>query len=185
MANIRKRISRTGEITYSVNIRRKDIDVCKTFFDEEDAKMYIWYKERLIDNMKNFEVPLSDRITLQQVFEMKISTIPECNRKAISDMNMSKNRLCEIFGKNKFLHEISFEDWVNAAKKLCTCDVFRGAKTENSKRKMSTSTLRKIFAYASSSISYALKKGLNFENHPLKVMQTYINELQYSELAQR
>lgn len=176
MANIVKRIKQDGEVAYRVKIRRKNVDISKTFFMEEDAKLYAFYKERLIDNMENFEVPIKDRITLEQIFEQKIAKIPVTNKREINDVENSMHRLVEIFG-DKYYQQITYEEWVDAAKKLLGQYVFKGTKTVNTKRLMSLKTLRKIFSHASSAVSSLIYTGIEMDNLPLKVIQTYITPM--------
>lgn len=175
MASIEVRTFKDGKKTYQVKIRRKGIEIYKSFKEKEDAEIYAYYKEKLIDNMKQFDIELKDRIRLSDIFDLKISSIDSINKREIYDFKNSLIRFDDF--KSKFYHEISFEDWLECAKKMLNSDVYRGYKTEISKRKMSLYTLRKIFAHASSCISYANKKGIVLENHPLKVIQCFINKM--------
>lgn len=172
MASITKNETKDGT-SYHVNIRFKGINETKTFYTEEDAKLYEFYKERLLKNMENFEVPLSKTVTLNQIYELKLKYFNHEDRRSVNSFYNSLQRFNEIFG-NKFYCDITYEDWVNAAKILYATPVYKGAKTENGKRHMSVKTLRNIFAYASSAVSFAQEKGIELENHPAKVIKVYI-----------
>jgi len=172
MATIEKRISKDGKTSYRVNIRKKGIEIMRTFYDKETANLFVYYKENLINNMQNFEVPLQNRITLLQIFELKESAMDD--KSSLNHIKNAKIKLCDYFKEKIFYNEISLEEWIEAAKFLYTTDVYKGAKTENSKRKMSANTLRNIFAYASAAISYAQNKGIEIENNAQKVMNIYI-----------
>ncbi len=173
MATIEKRPNKNG-FSWRVMIRKKNQEVYKSFDTEEDANLYVFYKERLIDNIANFDVPIQDRVTLMQIMELKIQTIDESDKRTIGDYDMTVRRLKDCFGDIMFYQSLTFEHWVEAAKKLLQTDVYKGAKTEAAKRKMSPNTLRKIFAHASAAVSYAQHQGIAIDNHPMKVMNTFI-----------
>lgn len=178
MASIRKRPNGNG-FSYYVSIRKKNAEIHKSFQSEEDAKLYAFYKETLIDNMKNFDIPLNSRVTLRQIYELKIDNIERdyWKKVSISDFEDSYKNIFPFIKENKFVCEFSYEEWLNAAKCLLNTDVFRGAKKEHTKRKMSLNTLRRHFASASSCFSFAQSQGLDLDNHPLKVIQTFITPL--------
>jgi hypothetical protein len=177
MASIEKRTTKSGEITYRVSIRKKGREIYKTFHDLEAGKLYAYYKENLITNMENFEVPIEKRISLNDILELKQKTIDESNLREISDFNFNKNKLSELFKNKIFYIDISYDEWLACAKALLDSYVYRGGKTERGKRKMSPHTLRKIFAHASSAVNHAKEMGIPLENHPLNVMQTFITPL--------
>lgn len=177
MAKIEKRQCKDGSFSWRVGLRKNGIDISKTFYSEEDAKLYAFYKERLLDNIKAFDVSLKDRVTLKQIFEMKIESIVNIDKKELNSFKNACERFCEVFKDKFFLCEITLDDWKRAAKSIYEKDVFRGSKTEKNKRKMSPTTLKRIFAYASSSITHAQSKGIDLENHALKVIQQIINPM--------
>ena len=177
MASIKINENKDGSASYQVQIRRKNIDVYKSFSNKEDALLYASYKERLIDNIHNFEVDLQDRISISQLFELKIQNAIDVSSKEIKDIENSSKRFVDYFGKNTPVNSIPFEKWKEFAEILYMSDVFRGYNSEKGKRKMSAITLRKIFAHASSAISYAQSHGMNLENHPLNIIQTHIRPL--------
>src|ERR1700758_1345241 len=98
MASIEKRQGKEG-CSYRVAIRKKGIEIYKTFSNEEDANLYVFFKERLIDNMENFDVPLNQRITLEQIIELKKDDQKNLNPRADSDLDLAFSKI------NKFLPE--------------------------------------------------------------------------------
>ena len=173
MAVLEHRKNKDGSFSYRVQIRRNGVTIYKTFNTEEDARVFLWYKERLIDNMKNYELSLKETISFFHTIDLKCASMK--NPKEIERMRILKVAFSEHFGGDKFLSKLTYDDWVNFAKYLLQKDVYRGAKTEVGKRKMSISTLRRTFAYISSCFSYAQSKGIDIENHPLMVIRTFIS----------
>lgn len=176
MGSISKRVNSNGEVSFSVKVRKQGIDITKTFFTEEDAKLFIYYKERLIKNKENFDVPIAKRITLDYCIDLKLQE-KDRDCKEISSFNCARDRFNEKLGKDKFLCELTYDDWLRVAKEMFIDPVYRGSKKEKNARIMSPTTLRRQFAYVSSSISYTISKGVEIENHPLKVIQTHISPM--------
>ena len=176
MAAIEERKNANGEISYRVLIRKKGIDISRTFDNKETAILFEFYKEKLINNMSNFDVPLNKRVTLRYIVDLKLKDVID-DMRFMSSFKVSLSEFEEIFGIEKFLHEISYEDWLEASKKIFSNSVYRGYKTEKAKRDMSLSTFKKRLAYMSSCITYAVSLGIELENHPLKVIQVYINPM--------
>jgi len=177
MATITKIINKDNSLSYNVKIRRKNCQISQTFRTEEDAKLYEFFKERLIDNMESFDIPLHKRVTLKQIFELKINTLNSLIKRSIAEFENPLKMFQDFFKEKLFIHEITLDDWTNAAKSFYQLNVFRGAKTDSGKRKMSPNSLRKIFASASSCFSYSQSLGIELDNFPLKVIQTYITPL--------
>jgi hypothetical protein len=176
MASITKKINQKGEMAFCVQIREKGVQIYKTFFSEEDANLFIFYKSKLLKNKENFDIPMKDRVTLDYCVDLKLREKNLCSKETIS-FESSRRKFNEKFGKEKFLCQLTYDDWLKAAKEIVSDPVYRGARTEKCKRIMNPSTLRRIFAYASSAISYATSKGIALENHPLKVIQTHITPM--------
>lgn len=174
MATIEKRKCGDG-FSYRCSIRKKGIEIYKTFKTEEDAKLYVFYKERLIDNMENFEVPLSHRITLEQLFEIKRKEFFGYDRRTLNDLDLVYAQIKNCLIDKVFYHEYTYEDWLECVKKMYQLESWRGSKTNVIK--ISPRTLRRKFGVVSSVISCAISKGIEIENHALKVMQTYINPM--------
>lgn len=176
MASIVKRNNKDGSVSYQTQIRIKGIEISKTFSNEDDAILYAKYKERLIENKKNFEVNIKERVTLEQVFELKIHSLVEedVNRKTFEQTN---ERFKKYFKETDFISSKPLDYWLEVAKDMYKNKVYRGAKTAKGERDMSPLTLKRIFAYASSAISYAREQGIAIENHAMTVIQVYINGL--------
>lgn len=173
---ITERTNADGSIVYRVTIRKRGKEIYRTFREKEDAIVYEKYKTRLIDLMDAYEVGPKDTVTLEQIFEVKLEKLPEDSREKY-DFMTSLNRLKDHL-KGGFLAKLTIDDWLECAQKLLKIDVYRGGKTESCKRKMSPTTLRKIFAHASSCISHAQSLGIPLENHPLKIIQSFIRNLE-------
>jgi hypothetical protein len=165
-----------GEKSYRVRINFKNIEISKTFYDERDAKLFIKYKKRLLCNMENFEVNINQRVTIQDIFELKKRKIPISDKKSLSDLHVALERFQNNL-PDKFLSQLTYEDWLECTKKLSQLDIYRGAKTEAGKRIISFKTLKKTLAIASSCVSNAIEEGIHIENFPLKVIQTFLIKL--------
>ena len=98
MGSISKRVNSNGEVSFSVKVRKQGIDITKTFFTEEDAKLFIYYKERLIKNKENFDVPIAKRITLDYCIDLKLQE-KDRDCKEISSFNCARDRFNEKLGK--------------------------------------------------------------------------------------
>lgn len=177
MAVIVKRVSKEKKLTYQCKIRMKGHESFKTFLNEKDAQTYAFYKERLINNMENFEVPLEERITLKSIFEMKADSIDSANIRGKRDIMGSFERINQFLGNKLFVQQITYKDWEKAFEEISKMEVYMGGKSDKSKRLISTKTIRNIFAFSSSCFSYAISKGINIENHPLKIIQTKLNSI--------
>lgn len=162
-----------------MEIRKGDSTFYKTFQTEEDAKLYEFYKERLLNNLENFEVDISNRLTLENIIEMKIKHDGQSlHPKNVVDMKYSFKRIIDFLPTNKkFYVQYTFEDWVESLKHLQSQPVYRGAKTELGKRVISLKTIRKVFAHLSSAISFCQTQGIKLDNLPLKILQVHVNKL--------
>src|SRR5258708_28344047 len=115
MASISERENKDGSITFRVSIRKKGFSFEKSFFKKEDAELYSYYKERLIDNMSNFEVPIKDMIRMDQLIEMKKKSIADSDKRTKNGLDINLSRYQEFFGIDKFLCDISYNDWLKFA----------------------------------------------------------------------
>lgn len=181
MSVISKRVNSKGEVAFRVSIRKKGKEIYKTFHSEEDAKLYSWWKESLIENMENFDIPIKSRVTLEDLLELKINDAEDLSPRSKIDIPFSVKRIIGFVGQKRFVSDISYEEWKNIMEKLSGTTVYRGTKSEVNGRSMSVSTLRRIFACLSSVFSHAISKGIDVENHPLKVMQLLINPMMKNE----
>lgn len=174
MATIEKRTGKDG-MTFKALIRRKGLEICKTFKTEEDAKLYVFHKERLIDNMEHFDVPLKDRISLKEILDLKMRTIKEYDKRTINDLDSSFKRCLRWLPEKKYYNDLTEEDWLNCAKNLYAEDSWKGSKANT--LKISPVTLRRIFAMISSAVSHCQAIQIPLENIPLKIIQTFINPM--------
>lgn len=174
MANIEKREGKEGT-TYRVAIRRKGIEIYKSFKTEEDAKLYVFYKERLIDNMEQFEVPLSERITLSEILDLKIGAVAGYDKRTLNDLEMSFRKCKKHLPNKKYYYQFTENDWLKCAQQIYEEDAWRGSKANTIK--ISPVTLRRIFANISSAISHCISLGIALENLPLKIIKTFINPM--------
>jgi len=174
MAVIEKKISKDGDVSYKVKIRHKDFEIYKTFRQEGDAKLFAWYKERLIDNIQNFDIPLNQRITLQQIIELKVKAIDSKDERSKKEFLLAFERVFSLLPKEKkFYAQYSPQDWDDLLKNLSSFEVYKGCIKEETKRFMSRSTIRRTLACISSAVSYAMSQGIDLENLPLKLIQKY------------
>ncbi len=174
MATIEKKMNENGSETYRVQIRLKNEEkIYKTFYTKEQAELFVFYKENLLKLKNNFDVPIEKRVTIKQIIEIKLQNSYDLSERSKSDFMDAFNRIT-TFIKDDFINKISYEDWLKVAKSLLDLDVYIGFKNEKNKKKLSISSVRRYFACMSSAISFCNSQGMNIENHPLKVMQSFI-----------
>ncbi len=172
MANIVKREQKNGSVSFQVKIRRKNMEVIKTFSNREDAELFAYYRERLIENMKAYDISMKDRLTLQQICELKQKTMTE--RRAIAEFENSCSRIMENIKPHAFLGQLTYEDWEECLYKINNLSIPMrgGAKIMTI---ISPISVRRIFATLSSAFSHAIGLGIPLENYPLKLIQNKIN----------
>lgn len=181
MANIETRKNQDGSTTFRVQIRKKGKEIYKSFRNEEDANIFVFYKEKLLDNIENFDTKIESRVSLEQAFELKVLSFENGNKRNIDDYIFSLKRLNEYFKTSKncdivYLNNLNHIDWIGCALRMMNTHVYRGGKTEAGKRIMSFSTLRKIFAHAASCISFLQSSGMVLHNHPQEVIKSHISQ---------
>lgn len=172
MALIEKRIQKDGALSFRAHIRKKGIDISRTFSTREDAELFVFYRQRLIDNMSAFEIPIKDRLTLQDICELKQKTITEV--RAIAEFDNAHKRIVENMKEHKFLCQLIYEDWVECLEKVSKLEI---QVKYNSKIMtiISPISVRRIFATISSAFSHAISLGIPLENYALKLIQNKIN----------
>jgi len=75
--------------SFRVQIRKKNIEISKTFNKEEDAILWAKYKENLIDCIEVFDVPLKEMVTLREAIELKINALSSAKKsKDIQDIKI-------------------------------------------------------------------------------------------------
>lgn len=160
---------------FRVQIRRKGIDISKTFHSKEDAEVYEFYKNRLLDNMAAFEIDIKDTVTIQQVVELKVASIPMITPKNTCEFKNCLQELNAYIPKTTVFSTTTYEQWLAAAKKILATPVRHGGRSNQPKTKaMSLNTLRRHMANLSSSVSHAISQGIAIDNHPLKVIQVFV-----------
>ena len=166
---------RSGQ--FRVQIRKKDINLYRTFQKESDAKLWAAYKEECIDLIEAFDPPLNEIITLQDAIELKIRKMQDenSNRKEINDYKI----LCKIF--NKFcplpINEITYSDLLKHFQELLDIPISHGGTGKNDgtgvKKLPSFQTIFRKFAYLSTVYQNLINDGVELENVALKAAQYY------------
>lgn len=136
MASIRERKCSDGSITYHVSIRIKDQEeIHKGFKDKETAELYAWYKENLIKEMKNFEVPMQEMVTLRDGFELKIKLAEGEGKtpKYIRDCKADFSHILTYMDEDIYLKDITPEMIEELCEKLANSVVFKGGSQYNIK----------------------------------------------------
>ena len=177
MVAISKIKNSDGSISFRVRIHHGEKEICKTFYNKDDALAYSKFKENLLNNMKNFDVDIKDTVTLLQILELKKNKIDELNKKEINDFSESIRKISLYIDINRLYISISLQEWIKLSSDLSTINVHRGAQSGSNKRMISPKTLKKIFAHISSSVSLSRENGIVIDNHPLTVIQTHISKL--------
>lgn len=170
MAKIEERSGR-----FRAMIRKKGVEISKTFSSRDMAELWARYKEDLIDNMDAFDVDIKDRVSVKELFELKLKTFETERSKHDTDYTFS--RISEFLDVSRCMKEIGYDEWIDIAKRIYEKPVYRGAVKEKNKKKMSPVTLRKILASLSAVVSHAQSLGIALDNHPLKVIQSFINPM--------
>lgn len=156
MGFIEERKCSDGKVSYRCEIRRKGHPhIHQTFSDRETAELFIFYKERLIEEMRAFEVPISKMLTLQEGYEIKkkVSMNKEAHPKYMSDMEADLNAIFEFVDPSTLMESINFnmlEEWVT---KMLRTTVFKGGQKAREgkertghERSISPATIRRRLA---------------------------------------
>lgn len=184
MACITKKENLNGSISYNVHIKKKKRgeQIFKTFYNLEDAKLFEYYKERLLVNIDNFEVPMTELLRVIDILEIKRKASEKSvTKKWTSHMKSGGEKITKAIihlkGKECFFHELNYEDWLAIAKYIFTIPTYIGFDSTKNKRQMGMKTLRNVFAYLSSAISHCQSIGINIENHALQVIRCFITPM--------
>jgi len=179
MANIRKNTSGS----YTAYIRKKNINLTDSFKNKEDAELWVDYKEDLIDLISSFDPPLQEMITLQDAIEVKIKDVIEKGKKDIYDFKV----LIECFSKfcPCSLSEITYEILLSYFDEMMKTPIRRGGckddKTTGNLKLPSIHTTFRKFGYLSTVFQMMKEKGVNVDNHALKVCQFMRSKLTKKE----
>lgn len=167
-----------GSISYKVKVNKNGDCFSKTFSTYEDAILYEKYKKRLVECITNFDVPLSQRLRLVDIVEMKKKQFQD--ERSIREFNLSCERVLQNMKPHVFLSELTYDDWVNCMENISKLHLpVRG--NAITKSLISGISIRRIFATISSSISHANEKGCELQNYALEVIQKKINPFLKSE----
>lgn len=171
MASFRTRTS--GSARTTVDIRKKNYKISKTFSDEETAHLFAKYKEDVISDMEAFEAPESEVITLDSAIEWKISKMQEDGRdpKSIADVKNVRKDFYDWIDLP--LSSLTYEKLLEKANEMLKSPVRRGGNPNNNTGKLgiqSPVTVKKKFANLSCIISEMNKGGLNIENHAFRLL---------------
>lgn len=129
MGSIRESITKNGKKSFHALIRKRgNKTIVKTFRDLETAKLFLWYKEKIIEEMAAFEVPMSQLISLQDGYEIKKATASRENRHAkyCSDLEVDFKSISEWIPAGTLLKEIKFQQLDSMIKGMNKTTVFRG-----------------------------------------------------------
>lgn len=169
---IEERIKQSGEKSYRVVIRKKGQEISRTFSNLDDAKVFEYYRNRLIENMANFDVPIQERVRLDDIIELKLEGINDA--RTIDEFKNSAKKVKENIKHHMFISELAIDDWVECFKKI-SCLLIPIRKNSKEMTLASPLSVRRWFAVLSSAFSYAISKGIRVENYPLQIVQKYIN----------
>ena len=172
MASIRFRDGK-----YRVQIRKRNIELSRTFDDLETAELWSKYKENLIDEMDAFEAPKEEMITLLDAIEMKLKSNTSTDKKSIQDIQNIKVHFSKFLTMD--MNSIKFEDLKEHGIEMFKTDIRVGGSRDNENtgviRKPSSVTVTKRFAYLSTVYSNLIAMGINIENVALRV-KTYLDK---------
>lgn len=167
-----------GRKNFSVSIRRKGHNITKTFSDKETAELYAKYKEALIDEMENFDVPKKDLITLDSAIECRLEELlnAKADRRTVLDVKGLRGFFPEFM--NLTLSELTYEMLKNKIEKMMVEPIRRGGDRDKTGKLILQSpvTIRRKVAMLSSIYSLMIKKGVDCENIPLRIL-SFLHEI--------
>lgn len=170
--SIKETIKVNNEKSFQVIIRKKGVEICKTFSNLEDAKLFEFYRTSLVENMANYEIPLHERIRLEDIIDLKTKDIVD--KRILCEFELSLKRIKNSIKPHAFVSELTYEDWEKCLETIIKLDIpARG--NARTIIKMSPKSVRRIFATMSSAFSHARSKGIPIENYPLQLVQKKIN----------
>ena len=163
MASIEKRHGKDGFV-WRVRLRKEGKQICKTFFDEYTACLYVKYMEVLCNEQKHFDVPKEDLFTPKDAL---LSKYGEASKEYKSTIGYFETI------ENIPLSEISYDDLEALAKKLLSIKIARGGcgGTGGRVKYPELQTILRKFAHLSAGINHLISKGSRFENNSLKVIK--------------
>ncbi len=173
MASIAKITGKNGD-TYNVQVRIKGYpNKSKSFDDYETAFIWGKYQEMIIKEKDSFNIAPKDMYTVLDVMATKYGYESDEMRSCEDAF-----RLIDIW--NTYLCHLDYDTLLNHAKTLLSTHVYRGGSKKNGSgiRKLpAPKTILRKFSYLATAINEMVKKGVNLDNHVLKVV-AYIRELE-------
>jgi hypothetical protein len=167
MASIRKIQQR-----YHVQIRKKNISICASFNDRDTAILWSKYKEDLIDQIIQFDVPMNELMTLNDALDLKLKDMIE-KRLDTRDIKIIRNDFQEFL--NIPIKNIKYEDYLEKMKKMSKQIVKIGGTLDRQetgiKKIQSPKTIIRKMALLSSTYSLLIGMGIDLENSALRAMQ--------------
>lgn len=163
MASIRER-----EGKYQVVIRKKNCELSATFADEETAKLWAYYKEKMIDEIEAFEVPLKELFTLNDFIHLKIEMLKKEDKypKTIGDINYLKKEFSEFLDFP--MGNITYELLREKAHAMLGSIVRKGGDHKNNsggiQNQQSPATVVRKMRYLGSVFSLAQEHNLKIDN---------------------
>ena len=109
-------------------------------------------------------------MTILDVIMLKKNSVKESSHRDFNRVIQSLEKHVDL---GSFCSSLTYDDWLDVAKKVLETPSFRGC--VRNKISISISTLRNIFASLSSCFSYARSMGVDIKNIPLDIVQNYIN----------
>lgn len=171
MAFIRKRKDK-----YVCEIRKKGKEMYATFHDEETAKAWGEYKERLIDELEAFNPPEEELITLYDAIDMKIASMDELSHRSKQDVILLKETFADILQFN--MKQISFDWLYEFFTTLMERNIRKGGGKDGKTgvfKKPERATVVRKFRILSTVYGFLIEKGVNIENMALKVLRRIEN----------
>lgn len=167
---------------YSVEIRKKGINLSSTFDSRESAELWMRYKESLIDEIVSFDVPLKDVITLRSAIELRIRNIGEKSDDTLMDIKFLKT----VFEHHldKPISELTFDVLMEDFTRMSTMIVRKGGngKDNGHARQQSLSTILRKFRCLSTVFSLMIKEGMDIDNYALRISQFIQSQVKNNKL---
>ncbi len=166
---------------FSVKVRKNHTNIGRTFGDLETAQLWGKYKESLTEEIAAFEVGSNKLLTVKDAIELKVT---DCINQGLAERSVQdiKNLQYDFsLLVEKNICEISYDEFLKFALSMLKTPITKSKskdKSEGFKSKPSKITIVNKFRRLSSVYTLLIEKGIDVNNHPLKVA-TYIlkNEL--------
>ncbi len=152
----------------------KEASISATFDKEESAKLWMEYKERLFNEMKNFDVPKKDLIFFRDAIELKKKSLSEkgSTSRTVVDINTLLNTFSEF--NDLEIGKISYDMLLNKSNNLLNSITRKGGSKKNPdsgrKQQMSPHTVLSRLRQLSSVYSNLIEMGVQIDNIPIKVL---------------